>query len=234
MGLQFHETVYGKRFFEGQLPSLIKAINRLADAKEQTPPAAEPEQTIAVNMVYVCYEANSNELAIENGAVNEMCVAASLNDVYKWLDKRLKEAENNYYTVLNDMEENEFYKELMASKECALHLYHNGDENSRLNYALTVKPFTSANGLYPKASGKTYDRLRAVMAGMNKAEKFGDTLCEQMETDDEKRSRMGYYLAKAILDDSIEDLLVAICGWTSESLLNIAEFGTAYPEEDKK
>lgn len=34
MGLQLHETVYGKNFFEHQLPSLIKAINRVADALE--------------------------------------------------------------------------------------------------------------------------------------------------------------------------------------------------------
>lgn len=231
MGLQFHETGYGKRFFDVQLPSLIKALNRVADANEKQQ-IAEPVVEVTANMVYVCYEENSNELAIENGAVNEMYVAASLNDVYKWLDKRLKEAEQNFYTILNDMEENEFYKELMASKECALHLYHNGDENSRLNYALTVKPFTSANGLYPKASGKTYDRLRAVMASMEKSEKLGEAFCEQIETDDEKRQRIGYYLAKAILDDSIEDLLVAVCGWTSESLLNIADFGTAYPKEE--
>ncbi len=231
MGLQFHETGYGKRFFDVQLPSLIKALNRVADANEKQQ-VAEPVVEVTANMVYVCYEENSNELAIENGAVNEMYVAASLNDVYKWLDKRLKEAEQNYYIVLNDMEENEFYKELMASKECALHLYHNGDENSRLNYALTVKPFTSANGLYPKASGKTYDRLRAVMASMEKSEKLGEIFCEQVETDDEKQQRIGYYLAKAILDDSIEDLLVAVCGWTSESLLNIADFGTAYPKEE--
>ena len=231
MGLQFHETGYGKRFFDAQLPSLIKAINRLADTNEKQQ-NAEFAADVTANMVYICYEENSSELAIENGAVNEMYVAASLNDVYKWLDKGLKEAEQNYYIVLNDMEENEFYKELMASKECALHLYHNGDENSRLNYALTVKPFTSANGLYPKASGKTYDRLRAVMASMEKSEKLDEVFCEQVETDDEKQQRIGYYLAKAILDDSIEDLLVAVCGWTSESLLNIADFGTAYPKEE--
>ena len=233
MGLQFHETGYGRKFFDSQLPSLIKALTHLADVKEQEAKEEETEQTKAVNMAYVCYEENSPELAIENGAVNEMYLAASLNDVYKWIDKRLKEAEKNFYAILNDFEESEFFKEIMEGKKGSLHLYHNADENSRLYYALTIKPFTSANGLYPKASGKTYDRLRSVMADMEKAEKLGDALCEQMETDDEKHSRIGYYLAKAILDDSIEDLLVAICGWTSESLLNIAEFGTAYPEEGK-
>lgn len=35
MGSDFHQTVYGKRFFEAQLPSLIKAINRLAEAIEK-------------------------------------------------------------------------------------------------------------------------------------------------------------------------------------------------------
>ena len=114
MGLQFHETGYGKRFFDAQLPSLIKAINRLADTNEKQQ-NAEFAADVTANMVYICYEENSSELAIENGAVNEMYVAASLNDVYKWLDKRLKEAEQNYYIALNDMEENEFYKELMAS-----------------------------------------------------------------------------------------------------------------------
>lgn len=52
MGLQFHETEYGKRFFDVQLPSLIKAVERLADAngKQQ---AAEPAVDTTANMVYV-------------------------------------------------------------------------------------------------------------------------------------------------------------------------------------
>lgn len=34
MGLQFHETEFGRRFFCKQLPDLTNAINRLADAEE--------------------------------------------------------------------------------------------------------------------------------------------------------------------------------------------------------
>lgn len=30
MGLQFHETVRGARFFDHDIPALIKAMNRLA------------------------------------------------------------------------------------------------------------------------------------------------------------------------------------------------------------
>jgi len=32
---QFHETGYGRTFFQSQLPNLIKAINRLAEAIEK-------------------------------------------------------------------------------------------------------------------------------------------------------------------------------------------------------
>ena len=32
---QFHETTYGKRFFDSQLPKLIKALERIADALEK-------------------------------------------------------------------------------------------------------------------------------------------------------------------------------------------------------
>lgn len=36
MSVDFYQTLMGKRFFEGQLPSLIKAINRLAEAVEES------------------------------------------------------------------------------------------------------------------------------------------------------------------------------------------------------
>lgn len=31
----FHETQYGKRFFDSQLPKLIKTLERIADALEK-------------------------------------------------------------------------------------------------------------------------------------------------------------------------------------------------------
>lgn len=31
----FHETMYGKRFFDSQLPKLIKELGRIADALEK-------------------------------------------------------------------------------------------------------------------------------------------------------------------------------------------------------
>ena len=35
MMAQFHEAMYGKRFFDSQLPALIKALERIAKALEE-------------------------------------------------------------------------------------------------------------------------------------------------------------------------------------------------------
>lgn len=37
-GPEFHQTGYGRRFFESQLPDLIKGLNRVADSLESKEP----------------------------------------------------------------------------------------------------------------------------------------------------------------------------------------------------
>ena len=44
MGPQYHETGYGRTFFQSQLPNLIKALNRLADAMEKQNELKEEEK----------------------------------------------------------------------------------------------------------------------------------------------------------------------------------------------
>ena len=39
--IQFHETVMGRQFFDGQLPKLIRAIERLSDNTERLADAVE-------------------------------------------------------------------------------------------------------------------------------------------------------------------------------------------------
>lgn len=129
MGLQFHETRYGKDFFEHQLPRLTKAIEKLAESKKD-------EKTIP------------------------------------------------------------------------------------------VYPFSLANE-------ETSKRLFAVMDDPGKAEAFARAFCEQFKSDGESYASMGFHMARAILNNNIEEFLVAVVGWTSMSLLNITETGSAYPQEVK-
>lgn len=129
MGLQFHETMYGKTFFEHQLPRLTKAIEKLAESKNAT-------ETIP------------------------------------------------------------------------------------------IIPF-------PLADEETCRRLLDVMNDSDKAEAFAKAFYDQVASDDEKLESVGFHMARAIIHNSIEEFLVAIVGWTSKSLLNIAETSSAEPQEVK-
>ena len=40
----FHETVYGKQFFNSQLPNLIRQLSRIADALEERNELKEKEK----------------------------------------------------------------------------------------------------------------------------------------------------------------------------------------------
>lgn len=126
MGLQFHETVYGKNFFEHQLPMLTRAIEKLAECRNTTD-------------------------------------------------------------------------------------------------TIPVIPF-------PLADEETCKRLLAIMNDSEKAEAFAKAIYDEMVTDDEKLESVGFHMARAILHNSIEEFLVAIVGWTSKSLLDIAEKGSAEPQ----
>ena len=66
-----------------------------------------------------------------------------------------------------------------------------------------------------------------------KAEKFVSTLIEQIKSDDDPRETRGYNMARALLENSLDGFLIALCGWGTKSLLNIAEFGSAHPEEEE-
>lgn len=63
MGPQFHETEYGRRFFGKQLPDLTKAINRLAEVKEQEIARIGAEKTVVTQEAFD----NAKICLIDNG-----------------------------------------------------------------------------------------------------------------------------------------------------------------------
>ncbi len=119
MGLQFHETMYGKNFFECQLPMLTEVLTRIADAEEKKL-QMQPEKPV------------------------------------------------------------------------------------KKNHLLTQD---------------TVAALTAIINCPKKAERLGEIICTQVLTDDESPEKVGSYAAQAILNGSINDLLLAICGWTVAGLL---------------
>lgn len=62
MGLQFHETVYGRDFFNHQLPQLTEALNRIANVlekEERTVQVVRCMENIAINGEIVFQEGDA-------------------------------------------------------------------------------------------------------------------------------------------------------------------------------
>lgn len=91
------------------------------------------------------------------------------------------------------------------------------------NPSQTTDGDTSVSGMFPPISAESKNRLLAVLADTEKAEALGDTFYNAVTTDTEPSRRSGYYLARAVLDGNIDDLLVAVCGWRIETLLDMAD-----------
>ena len=58
--MNFHETIYGHRFFEAQLPNLIKAMERIADGlahlEAGSPQSTTPTSSFLHDLYYGDYE----------------------------------------------------------------------------------------------------------------------------------------------------------------------------------
>lgn len=80
---------------------------------------------------------------------------------------------------------------------------------------------------FPLAAEETRERLIAVMNDSTKAEAFARAFCDQFKSDGDSYESIGFHMARALLNNNIEEFLVAVVGWTSRSLLNIAETGSA-------
>ena len=78
MAIQFHETVMGHRFFEQQLPQLLKAVNRLAAAMEEANKISEAKDAEAKEKAEKAAEA----AAMANSIVPIMAVVTKALTVY--------------------------------------------------------------------------------------------------------------------------------------------------------
>ncbi len=76
---------------------------------------------------------------------------------------------------------------------------------------------------FSKTNQETIERLQKVIKNPEKAAAFANAFYNQVINDDEKPEKMGFYMARAILNNNLEEFLIAVCGWTSKSLLDIAE-----------
>lgn len=135
MGIPFHESVYGHRFFDVQLPKLIQAINRLAEATEtQNALTAEMKQkpssvNTAENSKYVlvCGVKKLENKEWKCEGITTTCF--SPRKALLWADQALHECATLGYTPTPERE-TAFLNNLISNNGDMLFLYKNGDSKS--------------------------------------------------------------------------------------------------------
>lgn len=159
----------------------------------------------------------------EMPAVSDMVTECGFAEVQTWINEQLRKAEEEEYCLLDGYEKVDFIGKLLTGQGCEMTVYNKGDECSPYFYSLIVRVFPISPGIFPKASKETIGKLTEFLKDTDKAEAFAEVLQREMQSDTENPCRMGHYMAKAIIEDNIEDFLVAICGWTSKTLVQFTE-----------
>lgn len=63
------------------------------------------------------------------------------------------------------------------------------------------------------------EKLTEIMSDDEKCEALAEELFAQIDSDSEPYRKIGRFLIKAYLDKSVDDALIAISGWSLQSLL---------------
>ena len=77
----------------------------------------------------------------------------------------------------------------------------------------------------------TKEQLRAVLKDEEKTAAFAQKILETIDTDDESYEDIGNSVIHALLNNDADGLLIALCGWSADSLLNLMETDLPYREE---
>lgn len=133
MGMQFHETVYGKRFFEQQLPALTKALNRVADVYEKKQNAAE-------YTVFVSYHLNTVPLNQKKGTLSNMEVClCNTADVLDWVKDLIKKLQTDGYIPISEEILESFLSDIQFAQHSGLIMMNRMNED--LRFHLVVQKF---------------------------------------------------------------------------------------------
>ena len=75
------------------------------------------------------------------------------------------------------------------------------------------------------------EQLTLMLEDEEKTAAFAEKILETTDTDDESYEDIGNSVIYALLNNDAEGLLIALCGWSAESLLNLMETDFPYREE---
>lgn len=176
--------------------------------------------------IFICYHEHSRELAADCGAMSNFLITSKILDVLQWVYNSIAEGEENgYYPIIQDKKD-ALYVSILYGEEGLLTLYNKGDEASSLNWNIVVKQYDLDLDDTIIVNEQLIPRIQQLMDNPKKAEKFIHTLIEQIKFHEDSGVNRGYIMAKALLENSLDGFLVALCGLGMKNLLDIVEFRT--------
>lgn len=142
MGIPFHETVYGHRFFDVQLPKLTKAIDRLAAAMEESnqlmAKSKTPETPAEEEKMLICRKMmrDGDGVFMHFGDVTR---CSTPRKALAWANDILEEYKSKGLWPIPEAEI-QFLENISQNIPCCLTLYPKGDtSNSDDAIMLSVK-----------------------------------------------------------------------------------------------
>lgn len=154
----FCENTVVQIFFEKQLPELIEALNRIADKRTGIGAeggALEADEKIhRVKTIYLCLEENSPALYPEVENISHMFFTCDREQMKKWLNLSLTQAEKGQYKPLFEEDIKDFETDLETQKSAKLWMYKNGKENSTYFYGICVYVFDPCQ---PQEAGAVFE-----------------------------------------------------------------------------
>ena len=146
--MDFVNSGYAKRLFEGQIPELIRTVKRIAENQEKmmsccgnTENATSSPAHESPNAIFVCYEENSRTLYSEAGNINKLFVTSDIELAKEWARRSMENAEENGYRPMEDQDCADFMQQI-GEKFVSLWVYLEKRENARENYGICVDSFS--------------------------------------------------------------------------------------------
>lgn len=122
MGPQYHDTVYGQRFYPNHINNL------------------EMEVSTADDKTYVCYHENSLALELEAGKISDMIATTDIKGAFLWLNESLSDAKKNGFHFV-DEGESKLYDALSTGENFESIMFKDGDRNHNEFFSICVRSF---------------------------------------------------------------------------------------------
>lgn len=142
--MQFHETQYGHRFFNKQLPDLIKSIKDLTDTLGKT---VGTQACPDAERIFICYCECHDYHDTEYSKIYGMRATTNRSKAVSWFLDQVEDASKSQFLPLDPETVwlTNLNNDLEASSFASLPVYKNGNQNASNKYRIYIRAVANMN-----------------------------------------------------------------------------------------